>query len=68
MLKHETYLPRGSTYETTVCTTRTQTGETDQKKLATITEAGKVYPNSGTDGACITYRTNWDDCRAKDVT
>lgn len=67
MLEHKTYLPRGSTYETTVCTTRTQTGETDQKKLATLTEANTVYPNSGMDDQCVKRRTNWDDCRAVDL-
>ena len=63
---HNTYWPRGSTWGTTVCTTRTQTGITDQQTAATVTEGGTVNANSGQDNPCIAARTNWTDCRAED--
>ena len=66
VIVHNTSWPRGSTFETTVCSTREQVGEIDQPKTATVTEAGSVYANSGNDDACIKHRTNWDDCRAVD--
>lgn len=65
--QHNTVFPRGSTFETKVCSTRTQTGITDQQTAATVTEHGQSNPNSGADNPCVAEHTNWVDCRAVDA-
>lgn len=64
---HNTVFPRGSTYETTVCTTRTQTGIIEQQTAAIVTEHGEANPNSGADNKCVAEHTNHVDCRAVDA-